>query len=188
MGRRGRGNKTVPYLCSGILEANHLKSLISHPCYSHIFISASLGYETSNLRALQRAIKAMTNSTDDDTLMSRTTDISGQSRTGFSCEKNESQIMEEWINSSTFFLIHKWKYRKTQSNLPRILGMPLNYLCFGFEFYKQWCICACKNEKKLYFVQYKDRQCSLLLNGWIFITRSITAKQLNWVFFSVWVW
>ena len=53
------------------------------------------GYETSNLRALQRAIKAMTNSNDDDTLMSRTTDISGQSRTGFSCEKNESQIMEE---------------------------------------------------------------------------------------------
>ena len=31
-------------------------------------------------------------------------------------------------------------------------------------------------------------KCSLLLNGWIFITRSITAVQLNRVFFSVCVW
>ena len=31
-------------------------------------------------------------------------------------------------------------------------------------------------------------KCSLLLNGWIFITRSITAVQLNRLFFSVWVW
>ena len=67
------------------------------------------GYETSNLRALQRAIKAMMNGNDVDTLIYRTPKFSGQPRAGFSCEKNGSRIMEEWINLLTFFLIHNRK-------------------------------------------------------------------------------
>ena len=62
-------------------------------------------------------------------------------------------------------------------------------MCFGFEFYKQWCIWACKKEKNCTCSVQRSSalKCSLLLNSWIFITRSITV-QLNRVFSSVWVW
>ena len=109
------------------------------------------GYETSNLRTLQCAMKAM--------LMIIWCLEHLKTWANFEQDFHVRKMeVESWINSSTFFLIHKWKIQKDAEQFtPNINCSPKNYLCFGFEFYKQWCIWACKKEK-IVLVQYKDRQ------------------------------
>ena len=99
----------------------------------------------------------------------------------FFCEKNASRIIEEWINLSTFFLIHKWKIQKDATQFtPNIKCSPkgtcvsvLNFINIdGFEQEKIEIILLCSVQRS------SALKCLLLLNGWIFIMRSITV-QLN---------
>ena len=93
------------------------------------------GYENSNLRTLQCAMKAM--------LMIIWCLEHLKTWANFEQDFHVRKMeVESWINSSTFFLIHKWKYRKTLSNLLRILIVPLKLLV----------------SKKIVLFQYRDHQ------------------------------
>ena len=93
------------------------------------------------------------------------------------CESNHWR-MNKFIK---FFLIHKWKIQKDAAQFtPNIKCSPkgtcvsvLNFINIdGFEQEKIEIILLCSVQRS------SALKCSLLLNGWIFITRSITV-QLN---------
>ena len=77
-GGGGEWTWTIPTYEAGSLRLISWKVTSVIPTTLTFLFPLRFGYETSNLRALQRALKAMMNSNSVDTLMSRTLEFSAQ--------------------------------------------------------------------------------------------------------------